>query len=127
MPRGDGTGPLGLGPMTGRGLGYCAGNVVPGFMVPGPGLGLALGRGRFFGRGFARFYGFGRGFAWRANLFVPNLYVPISPISQVPIQSPYLSIEQEKIMLEQNLNFLVKQIELIKKRLSEIEKELQSK
>ena len=23
MPRGDGTGPLGLGPMTGRGMGYC--------------------------------------------------------------------------------------------------------
>jgi hypothetical protein len=26
MPRGDGTGPLGQGPMTGRGMGYC---VVP--------------------------------------------------------------------------------------------------
>ncbi|NLG83887.1 MAG: DUF5320 domain-containing protein, partial [Firmicutes bacterium] len=25
MPRGDGTGPLGLGPMTGRAMGYCAG------------------------------------------------------------------------------------------------------
>ena len=25
MPFGDGTGPLGLGPMTGRGAGYCAG------------------------------------------------------------------------------------------------------
>ena len=24
MPRFDGTGPLGLGPMTGRGMGYCA-------------------------------------------------------------------------------------------------------
>ena len=23
MPRGDGTGPLGRGPMTGRGMGYC--------------------------------------------------------------------------------------------------------
>lgn len=26
MPGGDGTGPAGLGPMTGRGMGYCAGN-----------------------------------------------------------------------------------------------------
>ena len=25
MPRGDGTGPRGLGPMTGRAAGYCAG------------------------------------------------------------------------------------------------------
>ncbi|NLG67487.1 MAG: DUF5320 domain-containing protein, partial [Actinobacteria bacterium] len=25
MPRGDGTGPEGMGPMTGRGAGYCAG------------------------------------------------------------------------------------------------------
>jgi len=26
MPRGDGTGPKGTGPRTGRGAGYCAGN-----------------------------------------------------------------------------------------------------
>ena len=25
MPRGDGTGPMGMGPMTGRGMGYCTG------------------------------------------------------------------------------------------------------
>ena len=34
MPRGDGTGPAGLGPMTGRAAGYCAGYPVPGFMNP---------------------------------------------------------------------------------------------
>ena len=32
MPRGDRTGPMGMGPMTGRGAGYCAGYDVPGFM-----------------------------------------------------------------------------------------------
>lgn len=31
MPRGDGTGPLGMGAMTGRAAGYCAGYSVPGF------------------------------------------------------------------------------------------------
>lgn len=31
MPRGDGTGLAGLGPMTGRAAGYCVGNNVPGF------------------------------------------------------------------------------------------------
>ena len=30
MPRGDGTGPAGFGPLTGRGAGYCAGYPVPG-------------------------------------------------------------------------------------------------
>ena len=40
MPFGDGTGPVGLGPMTGRAAGYCAGYPVPGFMNPIPGRGL---------------------------------------------------------------------------------------
>ncbi|MFW6102913.1 MAG: DUF5320 domain-containing protein, partial [Chloroflexota bacterium] len=31
MPWGDGTGPAGMGPMTGRGLGYCSGYGAPGF------------------------------------------------------------------------------------------------
>jgi hypothetical protein len=31
MPFGNGTGPAGMGPMTGRGLGYCAGYSVPGY------------------------------------------------------------------------------------------------
>jgi len=34
MPAGDGTGPLGFGPMTGRAAGYCAGFPVPGYMNP---------------------------------------------------------------------------------------------
>ena len=37
MPFGNGTGPAGLGPMTGRAAGYCAGYPVPGFMNPIPG------------------------------------------------------------------------------------------
>jgi len=61
MPRGDGTGPMGMGPMTGRAAGYCAGFPVPGFMNPiGGRLGLGLGRGS--GRGFWRYpyYSLGR-------------------------------------------------------------------
>lgn len=51
MPRGDGTGPMGQGPMTGRAMGWCAGTNAPGYANPGFG-------GRGAGRGFG---GGGRG------------------------------------------------------------------
>lgn len=44
MPAGDGTGPAGLGPMTGRAAGYCAGYPVPGFVNPAPRGGVGYGR-----------------------------------------------------------------------------------
>ena len=34
MPAGDGTGPAGMGPMTGRAAGFCAGYPTPGYMNP---------------------------------------------------------------------------------------------
>ena len=50
MPFGDGTGPRGMGPMTGRGAGYCAGFGRPGFANPIPRRGwLGFGRGRPYG------------------------------------------------------------------------------
>jgi hypothetical protein len=50
MPRGDGTGPMGAGAMTGRGNGYCTGSPSsPGARVRG-GTGPAWGRGAFGGR-----------------------------------------------------------------------------
>ena len=54
MPGGDGTGPMGMGPMTGRAAGYCAGYPVPGYMNPIPGFGRGLGRGG--GRGWRNMY-----------------------------------------------------------------------
>jgi hypothetical protein len=50
MPAGDGTGPLGTGPMTGRGAGYCGGYDAPGWANWGPGR-------RFYGRGRRGGYG----------------------------------------------------------------------
>lgn len=55
MPFGNGTGPQGYGPMTGRGAGYCAGYNTPGYMNPAWGRGRGRGRG-WFGRGGGRGY-----------------------------------------------------------------------
>ena len=49
MPRGDRTGPEGMGPMTGRGAGFCAGYEAPGYLNPMAGSGLGR-RGRAGGR-----------------------------------------------------------------------------
>ena len=49
MPGMDGTGPLGLGPKTGRALGRCTGGAT-GFFRYGCGLGCGYGRGRGFRR-----------------------------------------------------------------------------
>jgi hypothetical protein len=40
MPNGNGTGPAGAGPMTGRGAGKCAGNRMPGWKNPGKGAAI---------------------------------------------------------------------------------------
>lgn len=63
MPAGNRQGPYGDGPMTGRGMGYCAGYDTPGFAAAPAGR---MGGGQWFGPGFGRGrgfrgYGFGRG------------------------------------------------------------------
>lgn len=57
MPRGDRRGPEGAGPMSGRGLGYCAGNEQPGFRADA----APQGAGRGFRNGAGRGPGFGCG------------------------------------------------------------------
>ncbi|MBI9077944.1 MAG: DUF5320 domain-containing protein [Desulfatibacillum sp.] len=54
MPRGDGTGPMGAGPMSGRGAGFC------GQGLRGTGRGLGMGRGMGYGMGSGRGLGNGR-------------------------------------------------------------------
>ena len=60
MPRGDGTGPEGKGPMSGRGVGACGGNDVAGFGSARRGRGLRRRFGRGGGRGWRGLRG--RGF-----------------------------------------------------------------
>ena len=51
MPAGNGTGPMGMGPMTGRAAGFCAGFGMPGYANPTPGRGFGMGFGRGHGGG----------------------------------------------------------------------------
>jgi hypothetical protein len=56
MPFGNGTGPAGMGPMTGRAAGLCAGFPVPGYMNP------VIGRVGFYGPGVPAFGAYGAGY-----------------------------------------------------------------
>jgi len=58
MPFGDGTGPMGLGPMTGRRAGFCAGFGMPGFTNPIPGRRFGFGWGVPYGYPYAGGYGY---------------------------------------------------------------------
>jgi hypothetical protein len=103
MPGGDGTGPMGRGPMTGKAAGFCAGYPNPGYITPGYGRGL--------GRGVRRgFWGRGRGFWWRD-------YSPEPYYSQKP------SREEEKTYLENMIKSLNEEIKSVQSRLQEISKE----
>ncbi len=108
MPRGDGTGPMGMGPMTGRAAGYCAGYPTPGFMNPvgGRGLGMARGRGGGLGRGMAMRRGRGRAFG-----LVP------APFTPAPTR------EQELDLLRGQADWLKEQLEGITARIGERERE----
>ena len=109
MPGGDRTGPLGLGPMTGRAVGYCAGYPVPGFMNPYVGrLHLRLGFG--YGRGFRRAFwpGYGYSLSYAPSVYGGGLYQP-------PIEP-----KQEIGMLNEDAKALKEQLEAINKRITEL-------
>ena len=54
MPNGDRTGPRGLGPRTGRGLGDCDKDIIPVVRPRFFGRGRGRGDNRGYGRGFGR-------------------------------------------------------------------------
>ena len=114
MPRGDRTGPAGWGPMTGRGMGYCAGYDAPGYASPGPGLGRGWGRG--WGGG-------GRG--WRHRYYATG--VPRWALYDYPpawAYGPYgpaVTEEQEVELLRSQAEALGREMEAITKRLEELE------
>jgi len=109
MPRGDGTGPLGLGPMTGRGFGYCAGYPHPGYVVPGPGAGW---RRNWWGRGLGWRRGWW-GYPWWAYPVYPSQ--PATPAQEKEV------LKGEKEILTEQLNILKEEIKAIEERLKELE------
>ena len=86
MPGGDGTGPGGMGPMTGRAAGFCAGYSMPGYANPVGGRGMGMGMGRGRGGGFGR----GRGFGWgRAGYGLPAYGSAVNPYAYGGAVNPY--------------------------------------
>ena len=123
MPRGDRTGPAGMGPMTGRAAGYCAGYDRPGFANPVPGRGPGFGRG--LGRGFGRGGGIGRGLAWRFG------YAPAPVQTYAPYQRSQAAytkedekadLRAEKELIERDIRYMREGLSEIDKRLKELEK-----
>lgn len=113
MPRGNGTGPMGMGPMTGRGAGYCAGFGVPGFINPqvgGRGAGYGFGRGLGGGFGCGAGFGFGRGFGRGAAAWG----VPVAPAAP-------LAPDQERTVLRNQLAGLEQTVADLRQRLTELE------
>lgn len=67
MPRLDGTGPMGLGPMTGRGLGWCRYGVGYGPYAAVPWYRRFFGFWPGWGRGWGLGMQFRRGWGWRGG------------------------------------------------------------
>jgi hypothetical protein len=107
MPGGDGTGPRGMGPMTGRGAGYCAGFPGPGYLA-GPRRGVGFG------------FGGGRG---RGNWFRPD-WGPYGGVERGYYPYPYRRTREEEIeLLRADAQYLRETLDEIVKRIEELEQE----
>jgi len=119
MPGGNGTGPDGFGPMTGRGAGFCTGNNRPGYANQGTGRGGAgFGRaGGFRGRGFRnRFYATGMPYQARYGRGY-NQYPPV----QNTYMQPEITPESEIDMLKREAKYLQDDLKSINERVTELQ------
>ena len=125
MPRGDGTGPAGMGPMTGRSTGLCAGYPEPGYMnsIGGRGFG-SRGRG-FWGRGGGR--------GWRNRFYatgLPGWAIAGQPASADVSYAPGMPTvrpEQELADLKQRAEYCENTLDRINKRIEQLETESNKK
>ena len=124
MPGGDGTGPAGMGPMTGRAAGYCTGYPAPGYMNPVGGRGYwGWGRGGG-GRGRRnRFYATGLTGWQRAGMGWPAYGAPL--VYGTPYAAPFgpaATKDQELDALKGQAEYFEDALEGIRKRIGELEK-----
>lgn len=123
MPGGDGTGPAGMGPMTGRAAGYCVGYDMPGSVNPVVGRGFGAG-----GRGG----GGGRGGRGRRNQFYATRLTGRQRASMgatafggaMPSGAPYaptMSSEQQLDALKGQAEYFADTLNGIRKRIEELE------
>lgn len=107
MPAGDGTGSTGVGPMTGRGMGYCAGNTTPGFAspMPGRGQGMGFGRGRGGGRRGWRHQFYAAGPPLGARTQEPGV-TPVSPAPAPTSPNEMEALRSQTAQLAQTLEQL---------------------
>ena len=121
MPGGDGTGPMGFGPQTGRAAGYRAGYGIPGYANLGYGRGYGLGCGRGGGRGWRnRFYATGLTGWQRAAVARPPYAASAPPVSPYPYP-PAATKEQQVDAFKAQAEYLEGALSDIRKRLEEIE------
>ena len=106
MPGGDGTGPAGMGPMTGRAAGYCAGYAAPGSVNPTFGRGSGgWGRGRGGGRGWRnQFYATGLTGWQRAGMGWPGYAPGPYGTAQMPAQQELNALKGQSEYLEDTLD-----------------------
>jgi hypothetical protein len=123
MPRGDGTGPGGMGPMTGRAAGFCAGYAAPGYASSwgGRGAGYGLGRGAGWGRGMGRGwrgYG-GAGYGYAAPVYpaapTAGWYGPVSADKETQL----LALKSQADQLTEALSRIEEQIRVLGEREAE--------
>ncbi len=103
MPGGDRTGPLGMGPTTGRALGRCTGYVHPGYMNYAPG-------GYFTGWGHRGCWGGGRGRGFGRFYPTPYGYPTADETYRIT------ELEEQARYLENSLNAIRKEIAQAKTR-----------
>ena len=124
MPGGDGTGPGGMGPMTGRAAGFCVGYPVPGYMNPVGGRGY-FGMGRGGGRGGGRgrrnwFYASGLPGGQRFGMSYPA-YGGVAPYGDS--YGGGVPKDQELKALKSQAEYFEDALDGIKKRITELEAE----
>lgn len=114
MPMGNGTGPNGMGPRTGRGAGYCNGFNMPGAYNRGAGLG----GGRGFGRGGG--FGFGNRFGGRGGF---GFYGGTAPGFGAGYAPQQLSKADYSDMLRDEAEYLENRLNALRDELKKAEKD----